>query len=196
LISQGTCSKAYAGDLLEDLFGYSDSESAELIAKVPAEVAQSLNYDQAQALAQVLTEYGLEVAVCDDADSYITTSDSGTAAIQEDGSLTSKILEIIGTLSIANKVRKIIGWTRPSPREYIFKPNYRWYYPPVHSRRTIVHNPQPRREVRNTRPKQTRHTSSKPHTEKRVHAKESVVRNNKPSMGSHHGGQAHGKGKR
>jgi len=148
LVSQGDCSKSYAADLLEDLLNYSESQSEKLIDKMPTEIAQELSYEQAQAVAQVLTEYGLKVAIYD-SDDYVTTSTATTAAVQEDGSLAEKVLSILGTISLANQVKKIVKWSKPRPVEYVYRPSYRWYYPPVHTRRVVREvEPEPRKEVR------------------------------------------------
>ena len=82
LTSLGTCTEAAAADLLEDTLGYSENESADLFAMLPAQIAQMLTRQQANYLAQAMTEYGMEVSVSNgseyitiDVDSFLNTGD-------------------------------------------------------------------------------------------------------------------------
>ena len=63
LISCGTCSKTQTGDLLEDIFGYTDAESSNLISMAPVVVGERLSANEASTVAQLLTEYGVHSKV-------------------------------------------------------------------------------------------------------------------------------------
>ena len=71
LVSTGTCDATMAGDLLEDVFGYTDAESANLVRMVPVIVGENLTAEEAATVAQMYTEYGMEVSITDKEDKYV-----------------------------------------------------------------------------------------------------------------------------
>ena len=135
LVSTGYCSKAYARDLLEDMLGYSSADSRELLKSVPVEVCQSLTAQQAQYIAQALTEYGMQAAVCHGTQFVRLPAYTGESVFLSNGSFSPGMLGVLATLSLANRVNRIRRWNYSDPRPFLFTPIYRSPVPPPHVRR-------------------------------------------------------------
>ena len=162
LISCGSCSKIMTGDLLEDVFGYTDSESANLVNIAPVVVGERLNASEAKTVAQLFTEYGMEVSVTNQQDQYVDLTGSATSSIfDKAGNLLAGAAAIIGALTVSNRVRSFRRYKKPSLLERIFRINYKPEPPayqrnfrphlntaPVEPRRTIRVNPSQRASQR------------------------------------------------
>ena len=134
LLGCGTCNTATARDLISDLLGYTDAQAAELIRSVPVEIACSLNAQQVMVLSQALTEYGLQVSIRN-AKGYVDFNASATSSVfNENGSILQNVMDVLGTLTLANRVRKIARWTIDDPFRFIFAPRYRRPAPPRYAR--------------------------------------------------------------
>jgi|GEM_PF-3527482 len=143
LSSLGSCSAAAARDLLSDLLGYSDAETAEIISVIPAMIAQQLTLDQARAIAQACAEYGMEVAL-KDSNGYVTLSDTGSSVYDSSGNFTAGVLATLATIGSINRMLKFRRWDDPGYRNHFFRPVYD-YHMPVHVRRSIPRYEAPRR---------------------------------------------------
>ena len=137
LVSLGTCAKAAASDLLEDLLGYTSEQSADLFDMIPAQIAQQLTYEQALYLAKALTEYGMEVSVRNSS-GYLSTEEEDTGSIFDSaGSLLEKAASVLGMITGLNRMRK---FRKLEERRLYQKPFRKAPYPeqpPIHVRRSI-----------------------------------------------------------
>lgn len=123
--SLGNCTKAAAGDLLEDLLGYTDEEAAELLSVIPAFAAQKLTYQQAQYVAQAMTEYGMEVSIRN-GEQYVEADKQNTSSIFDDaGALLANAVAVLATLSAVNRMRDFRRYDRIDYREHM----YVWHRP-------------------------------------------------------------------
>ena len=103
LVSCGSNSKTMTGDLLEDVFGYTDAESAALVNMAPVVVGERLTADEAQTVAQLFTEYGVQVSITNQEDQYIDlTSYATNSVFDSSGNLLAGAAAIIGELTVAN----------------------------------------------------------------------------------------------
>lgn len=145
LVSLGNCTKAAAADLLEDTLGYSEAESSDLFLMLPAQVAQMLNNQQANYLAQAMTEYGMEVSVSNGS-GFVTVDESAVtgSVFDNSGSFLGKVLSVLGTISGLNRMRKFRRLDNPRYYEKPYRPKTYKPAPPVHVRRNIHKVEQPR----------------------------------------------------
>ena len=138
LTSLGTCTEAAAADLLEDTLGYSENESADLFEMLPAQIAQMLTRQQANYLAQAMTEYGMEVSVSNGSE-YITIDETSDeqSVFEKSGSFLGKVLTVLGTITGLNRMRKFCRLD--DPRLFAKPYRTRTYHPapPVHVRRNV-----------------------------------------------------------
>lgn len=162
LVSCGTCTRTMTGDLLEDIFGYTDAESTELVNMAPVVVGERLNINEASAVAQMLTEYGVQVSVTNEDDQYVDlTSHATTSVFDTAGNLLSGIAAVIGSLTAANRIRSYRRFKKPSLLERLFRINYK-PNPPEYRRNFRPHLApapvEPRRTIRKApaRPQQPR----------------------------------------
>ena len=89
--------KISAGDLLEDVFGYTDEESSNLISMMPVVVGENLTSQEATTVAQMFTEYGMEVSITDKEDKYVDlTGNAKTSVFDSAGKLLSSAAAVIG----------------------------------------------------------------------------------------------------
>ena len=144
LVSSGNCPRSSADDVLEDVLGYTSAESNMLVQAIPTQIAQNLTMQQAQYIAQALTEYGMQVAVysganCVDLGQYATGS-----VFNSDGSFVAGALAALATLGLANRVSRFARWSHPTPLMSLFAPRYRPPAPPRHVRRKVRRYEPPR----------------------------------------------------
>ena len=126
LVDCGSCSKSDTNDLLEDIFGYSDSEATQLIKMAPVVVGENLTAVEAATVAQVFTEYGVEVSVTNQDDQYIDLSDNAVTSIFDSkGNLLTSIISVIGALTVANRIKRYRRYKKPSLLERLFRIKYR-----------------------------------------------------------------------
>ncbi len=155
-VSCGTRDKTTAGDLLEDVFGYTDAESARLISMAPVVVGQNLTANEAQTVAQFLTEYGVQVSITDDDDKYVDlTKNANRSVFDSSGNLLAGAAAIIGALTVANRITSYKRYKKPSLLERLFHVSYN-PAPPVYHRNFRPHlEPKtlaPRRTIRKPAP--------------------------------------------
>ena len=142
LASLGTCRRSYADDVLQDIMGYTNAEANLLVRQVPVQIAQNLTMEQAQYIAQALTEYGMQVAIYL-GDAPVDLGQYATSSVfNSDGSLIGAALAAIAGVTAVNRLRRFTRWNRPSLLERLFTPRYRAPEPPRHVRRQI------RRQIR------------------------------------------------
>ncbi len=156
LISRGTCDAVTAGDLLEDVFGYTDAESSNLVKMAPVVVGENLTADEAATVAQMYTEYGMQVSVTDSKDQYVDLSDKATSSVfDKSGNLLAGAVAVIGALTVANRISSYRRYKKPSLLERLFHINYE-PEPPAYRRNFRPHlNPEPiapRRTIRRPQP--------------------------------------------
>ena len=161
LVSTGSCDAVTAGDLLEDVFGYTDAESGNLVRMVPVVVGENLTADEAATVAQMYTEYGMEVSVTDKKDQYVDLTGKATSSIFDGkGGLLAGAAAIIGALTVANRISSYRRYRKPSLLERLFRLNYK-PAPPAYQRNfrpSLEPTPlAPRRTIR--RPEPLRHTA-------------------------------------
>ena len=137
LLSVGDCTKKNAAEMTEDLFGYSASDAKKLVNAAPVEIACGLTGEQAQYLAQAMTEYGMQVSVyC--GENYVSFNDRADKSVfDSSGNLLAGVAGVLATISLANRVNEIRRWTYPDPYRFMFVPRYRRPAPPRHIRRTL-----------------------------------------------------------
>ena len=158
LVSCGACNKTMTGDLLEDVFGYSDSESNSLVSMAPVVVGEKLTASEAQTVAQLFTEYGVQVSITNQEDQYVDlTSNANTSVFDKNGKLLTGVAAIIGALTVANRITSYRRYKKPSLLERLFHLNYQ-PAPPVYQRNfrpRLSPNPMPpRRTIRKSAPLQ------------------------------------------
>ena len=166
LVSCGTCSRIQTGDLLEDIFGYTDAESTNLVNMAPVVVGERLTANEARTVAQLLTEYGVQVSITNQADQYVDLTDNATSSVfDQAGNLLAGAAAIIGALTVRNRIKSYRRYKKPSLLERIFNIGFK-PTPPTYRRnfRPPVHNPapaEPRRTIRTpARPMATRPAAS------------------------------------
>ena len=152
LLSCGTCNAVTAREIISDLLRYTDAQATELCRSTPVEIACNLNAEQAMVLSQALTEYGLQVSIRNEK-GYVDFNQSATASVfNESGSILQSVVNVLGTLSLANRVHKIARWTIDDPFRFIFAPRYRRPAPPRYARNfrrpTVVVHRAPRPAMR------------------------------------------------
>ncbi|MBR0137167.1 MAG: zinc-ribbon domain-containing protein, partial [Erysipelotrichaceae bacterium] len=81
LISRGSCSVSNAKELLSDLLGYSSSTAKDLLDEAPVEIADELTEKQAVVLAQALAEYGMEITIVDENNTFVDFSSKATSSV-------------------------------------------------------------------------------------------------------------------
>ena len=156
LINRGTCDAVTAGDLLEDVFGYTDAESANLVKMAPVVVGENLTADEAATVAQMYTEYGMQVSITDSKDQYVDlSSKANTSVFDKSGNLLSSAVAIIGALTVANRIKSYRRYKKPSLLERLFHVNYKPAPPKYHRSFRPRLEPQPlapRRTIRRPEP--------------------------------------------
>lgn len=138
LYSIGTCAKSYADDVLEDILGYSDSEAKQILKVLPAQIAQNLTMEQAQYIAQALTEYGMQVAVVKGGNAVDVSANATSSVFNSDGSFVAGALAALATISVTNRVRRIRRWSLGNLLSQLFRPRYRVVAPPRHVTRSPI----------------------------------------------------------
>ena len=123
LVSRGSCDTAVLKDLLCDVFGYTYAQASSLTGSIPVQIAQNLNEEEASVIAQMFSEYGAEVTILDENQTYVDLSKNASSSLfGSDGSLLAKAAAVIGALSIANRVTSYKTIKKPSLLERIFRP--------------------------------------------------------------------------
>ncbi len=139
LVSRGTCAESTARDVLEDLLGYSSTDAKAILAAAPTEAAMNLTQVQAKYIAQALTEYGMQVSVWDGGN-YVELDNDETAKssiFDNAGSFLAGAAAVLGTITVANQVKKFFRWTKPAPEEHVYRPRF-VVAPPKHKRRSFL----------------------------------------------------------
>ena len=192
LVSRGNCNAVMAGDLLEDVFGYTDAESANLVNMAPVVVGENLTAEEAATVAQMFTEYGMQVSVTDREDEYVDLTGNATSSIFDNsGNLLAGAAAIIGALTVANRITSYRRYKKPSLLERLFHLRYDPAPPAYHRnfRPRINTEPlMPRRTIRKPGPSH-KAPANRPH--------QNNPGNGRPSGGEHsgHGGPS-GRGRR
>lgn len=172
LISKGTCDVTTAGDLLEDVFGYTDAESGNLVKMAPVVIGENLTAEEASTVAQMYTEYGMQVSITDRKDQYVDLSDKAKSSIfDNNGKLLAGAAAIIGALTVANRIKSYRRYKKPSLLERLFHLNYK-PEPPAYNRnfrpRLDPKPVEPRRTIR--RPEPEHHSAPQRNTAHRASA--------------------------
>ena len=125
LISNGSCDKTTAGDLLEDVFGYTDAESTNLVSMAPVVVGENLTASEAQTVAQLFSEYGVQVSITNQKDQYVDLTPNATNSVfDNNGKLLASAAAIIGALTVVNRIKSYKKYKKPSLLERLFRLNY------------------------------------------------------------------------
>lgn len=162
LISRGSLDAVTAGDLLEDVFGYTDAESAKLVKMAPVVIGENLTAEEASTVAQLYTEYGMQVSVTNSKDRFVDLSDKATSSIfDKNGKLLAGAAAVIGALTVANRISSYRRYKKPTILERLFRINYTPDPPAYqrHFRMPIDPVPtKPRRTIRRPEPEPRRST--------------------------------------
>ncbi len=150
LVSRGTASVSDTQNAVADFLGYSDTEAAAFMTVMPVEIACGLSSVQARYLAQAFSEYGIEVTIVDENDSYVDLTDNTSDSLfSNTGALLASAAAVLGTISIANRVTNYRRYKRRSILDWLFRPKIR-RPEPVKPRRHHIERVQPR--IRRPRP--------------------------------------------
>lgn len=194
LISLGTCRASYADDVLEDVLGYSNAEAKTIVSLVPTQIAQGLTAQQAQYIAQALTEYGMQVAIYNRQGVAVDMGQYATSSVfNSDGTFLGGVLTTLATLTVANRIRRFTRWDRPNLLQALFAPRYE-PAPPRHVRRSLfsrLFDPAPRRVAE---PAPRRNIVSRPRGEFRSNPGGARGNIGHPGTGSRGGGRLSGGG--
>ncbi len=126
LVSCGSCSKTMTGDLLEDVFGYTDAESGNLVNMAPVVVGEHLTASEAQTVAQFFTEYGVQVSITNQQDQYVDLTSQATSSLFDNGgNLLAGAAAIIGALTVGNRIKSYRRYKKPSLLERLFRLSYK-----------------------------------------------------------------------
>ncbi|MBQ6559307.1 MAG: zinc ribbon domain-containing protein [Erysipelotrichaceae bacterium] len=147
LFSRGTCSLKTTKEVLCDLLGYTTATVEDLLENMPVEIADELTELQAVTIAQVLAEYGMEITIVDEYNNYVDLSyKAQTSVFDDSGRMLDSALRTLATLSALNRVHRYRRYRKPSLLSLLFMPSY--VRPrPVHVRRHINLDPEPRRRI-------------------------------------------------
>lgn len=167
LVSCGSCSKTMTGDLLEDVFGYTDAESTNLVNMAPVVVGERMNATEAQTVAQLFTEYGVQVSITNQENQYVDLTSHATSSVfDKSGNLLKGVAAIIGALTVANRIKSYRRFKKPSLLERLFRLSYK-PNPPVYRRnfrpRLDPAPATPRRTIRKSPPVSPSRQPEKPH---------------------------------
>ena len=161
LVSKGSCDATKAGDLLEDVFGYTDAESGNLVSMAPVVVGENLTMTEATTVAQLYTEYGMQVSITDENEKYVDLSSNATKSVfDSNGKLLAGVAAVIGAITVANRIKSYRTYKKPSLLERIFSLGYKPEPPEYHRnfRKKIETPPElHRRTIR--KPDQNAHAS-------------------------------------
>ncbi len=118
----------------------------------PVAVGERMSANEASAVAQLLTEYGIQVSIVNQNDQYVDlTSNVTTSVFDSAGNLLSGIASVIGALTVSNRIRNYRRFKKPSLLERLFHIGYETK-PPVYRRsfrpRLDPHPTEPRRTIR------------------------------------------------
>lgn len=137
LYSIGTCKKEEADDVLEDFLGYSDYQARKILLKAPLMIADKLTRIQSKYLAQVLSEYGMKVAVYSSRGyENFDPSESSVSVFSSDGKLSKSAELILSGLTAENKVEEFESWDIADSEKNFFVPGFK-INRPVHVRRSV-----------------------------------------------------------
>lgn len=161
LFSRGTCSLKNAKEVLCDLLGYTPATASDLLDNMPIEVADELTELQAVTIAQALAEYGMEVTTVDENDQYVDFTNKATKSVFDStGALITSAIAALATLSAANRVHRYRRYKKPSLLQLLFRPRYAVPAPPIHRRRNVIRQPEPRYKYEVRRPQAAPHMTS------------------------------------
>lgn len=136
LLDVGNCTKTAARDIFEEVLGYTVTQARKLTDNCPIELARNLNHEQALYICQLLTEYGMSVAV-GNSQGYVDMGHYATSSVfTKSGTLLQKVGKVFATLTTLNQVNTFISWNRSDPYRFVFRPHYDRVKPPVYARST------------------------------------------------------------
>ncbi len=147
LVSRGRCSKSTARSIIRDVLGYTWAETLRIVNNLPMEIAHSMTVQQVVDLARVLTEYGMNVSVYN-TNGYVNLNSYATSsALNSSGSFLQSVATTLATLSVANRVNRLLRWSLSNPLNYLFAPKYRYVRPVRYVRPTfsLLGTPRPRK---------------------------------------------------
>lgn len=124
LLSPGSCSDVPY--VLQQLIGYDPASISRLLGTLPAEIACGLSREQAQYLAQAMTEYGMQVTVSGGSGYVDMNPYANQSVFGSNGTMLSSAMAVLGTITAANQVRQFSRWNQPDPFRYAFRPRYRF----------------------------------------------------------------------
>ena len=141
MMSTGVCKTADARDILEDILGYTEIESKELVFAAPTIIARQLTELQALYIAQALIEYGMELMVMNTESGEFLNPDKFAAIFVFDhwGNYVPEALRVFMTLSDNNRCHQIEKINHPEPKIQLYVPIHKNAAPPHIKRGSIPH---------------------------------------------------------
>ncbi len=122
LVDKGECTKALCREVLRDMLGYTLTSAGAMIDAVPVVVAQNLTRTQAVTVSEVLSEYGMNISVCDRKDAYVDFGRYATKQVfNSRGALLPEAAAVLRTLSAVNQMDGIVRWSQPDLFSALFR---------------------------------------------------------------------------
>lgn len=103
LLSLGTCARATAAVLLQQLCGYDTDDALLIVDSAPITVARGLTDAQARYLAQAFSEYGMEVSVYD-GNGWRDWESGNTSVWDQTGGMLAAVAAALGLISVDNRI--------------------------------------------------------------------------------------------
>lgn len=136
LLDVGNCTKTAARDIFEEVLGYTVTQARKLTDNCPIELVHNLTHDQTLYICQLLTEYGMSVAV-GNSQGYVDMGLYATSSVfTKSGTLLQKVGKVLATLTSLNRVSTFISWNRSDPYRFVFRPHYDRVKPSAYARTT------------------------------------------------------------
>ena len=116
----------------------------------PVVVGERLTASEAQTVAQLFSEYGVQVSITNQEDQYVDLASNATTSVfDNNGGLLAGAAAIIGALTVANRIKSYRRYKKPSLLERLFRLSYK-PNPPAYQR-----NFRPRLEPTPVAPRRT-----------------------------------------
>ena len=155
LTSLGSCTPRNAASLLSSVCGYTLADAQQIVSTLPITVARNLRDDQAEYLAQAMTEYGMDVSVYDSR-GYRDLTGRHTSVFDSTGNLIASVAGVLGLIGLKNRITRDMyrRWDYPYRFEGNQPPRFRMQTPPPRPVTAPIHtpNPAPHRQDRHPAP--------------------------------------------
>lgn len=103
LQSCGDCSRMIAAELMDSLLGYNRKQALFLVRTAPVNIIEHLDHSQAEILARILDECGLDVEIMH-GNEPVQVSYVNRTVFRKDGSLRNTAMQVLSELSGLNRM--------------------------------------------------------------------------------------------